>query len=81
MPETSKTMRAEMEANLEQLRALRDAVKRKVHLGKVEAKQRWSELEPRVSAVVDQAEKSTVQVSRAVVDDVIRALEKLRDAI
>ena len=81
MNATSKHMRTEMEANLEQLRTLRDDVRVKLHLAKMDAKDRWRELEPRVTAVLDQAARSTSAVSRQVVTDAIHALEKLRDSI
>jgi hypothetical protein len=81
MKETRDKLRTEMQANLDQLRALRDEVKLRVHLGKMEAKQRWNELEPRVNSLFDQAEKSTAELSRAAVDETIHALEKLRSSI
>lgn len=81
MTETSKQIRTEMEANIEQLRALRDDVRLKAHLAKMDAKERWRELEPRVTGLLDQAAKSTSAVSRQVVTDAIHALEKLRDSI
>ena len=81
MQETSKQMHTEMEANLQQLRALRDEVQVKMHLAKMDAKDRWRDLEPRVTAVIDQAAKSASAVSRQVITDAIHALEKLRDAI
>lgn len=81
MGEIENKVRTEAQATLEQLRRLRDEVRVKVHLGKMDVKQRWRELEPRVNALVDQAEKGTAKVSRAAVDDAIRALEKLRSSI
>lgn len=81
MNETSKQVRTEMEANVEQLRTLRDDVRLKLHLAKMDAKDRWRDLEPRVTAVLDQAARSTSAVSRQVVTDAIHALEKLRDSI
>jgi hypothetical protein len=47
----------------------------------MDARDRWRELEPRVTAVLDQAAKSTSAVSRQVVTDAIHALEKLRNSI
>lgn len=81
MNETSRQMRTEMEANVEQLRALRDDVRLKLHLAKMDAKDRWRELEPRVTAALDQAARSSSAVSRQVVTDAIHALEKLRDSL
>jgi hypothetical protein len=81
MNDTGKQMRTEMEANVEQLCTLRDDVRVKLHLAKMDAKDRWRELEPRITAVLDQAARSTSAVSRQVVTDAIHALEKLRDSI
>ena len=81
MNEISKPMATEMEANVEQLRTLRDDTRVKLHLAKMDAKDRWRELEPRITAVLDQAAKSTSAVSRQVVTDAIHALQKLRDSI
>ena len=81
MTDTGKQARTELAANLERLRALRDDVRLKLHLAKMEAKDRWRELEPRVTAVVNQAAKSTETVSRQVVTDTIKELEKLRDSL
>lgn len=81
MTDISKHVRTEMTANLEQLRALRDEVRLKIHLATMDAKDRWRELEPRVTAVVNQAAKSTETVARQAVTDTIDALEKLRDSL
>ena len=81
MSETRKQLRTEMAAELEQLRTLRDDVRLKMHLAKMDATDRWRELEPRVTAVIDQAGKSASAVSREVVTDAIHALEKLRDSL
>ena len=81
MNKSSNKMRTAMEADLDQLRALRDEIRVKAHLAKMDAKQHWAELEPRVNAVVEQAEGSTSAVSREVVSDAIHSLEKLRDSI
>ena len=75
------TMHTEMAANLERLRALRDDVRLKLHLATMDVKDRWRELEPRVTAVVNQAAKSTAKVSHQAVTDTINALEKLRDSL
>jgi hypothetical protein len=81
MDETSKKLGSELEKNLAQLRALRDEVRLKAHLAKMDVKDRWRELEPRVTAVVEQAAKSASEASRTAVDEAIQALEKLRSSI
>lgn len=68
----------ETNKNLDRLRALRDEIRVKAHLAKMDAKDRWKELEPKVTALVDEADKGTMDLTREVVTDAIRALEKLR---
>ena len=67
--------------NLTQLRALRDEVRVRAHLAKLDVKDRWNELEPRVAAVVEQATKSASEASRTAVTEAIHALEKLRSSL
>ena len=73
--------RKEMNATLDRMRELRDEVRVKAHLGKMEVKQRYAEIEARLNVLEEQAAKNSSAVSRKVVDDAIRALEKLRDSI
>ena len=81
MDQTTKKLGSELEKNVEQLRALRDEVRLKVHLARMDVKDRWHELEPRVSAVVEQAARSASEASRTAVDEAIHALEKLRSSL
>lgn len=81
MDETSKKLGSEFEKNVAQLRALRDEIRLKAHLAKMDVKDRWRELEPRVTAVVEQAAKSASEASRTAVEEAIQALEKLRKSL
>ena len=81
MDETTKKLGSELEKNVERLRALRDEVRLKAHLAKLDVKDRWNELEPRVAAVVEQAAKSASDASRTAVNEAIHALEKLRASL
>ena len=80
MTEIKKTP-TETKKNLDRLRALRDEVRVKMHLAKMEAKDRWRDLEPTVTALVDEADKGATDLTRGVVTDAISALEKLRASI
>jgi hypothetical protein len=80
MAETTKNP-PETNTNLDRLRSLRDELRVKAHLAKMEVKDRWKELEPKVTALVDEADKGTIDLTREVVDDAIHALEKLRAAM
>ena len=81
MEETSNKARTELEQNVERLRALREDVRRNVHLAKQDVKDRWRDLEPNLTSIVDQAAKSASEVSRAAVTEAIKALEKLRASL
>jgi hypothetical protein len=81
MDETSKKLRTELEQSVGQLRELREEARLKMHLAKMDVKDRWRELEPRVTAVVEQAAKSASEVSRTAVTEAINALEKLRASL
>jgi hypothetical protein len=81
MDETAKKIRSELDKNLEQLHALLGEVRLKAHLAKMDVKDRWRELEPRVAAVVEQAAKSASEASHTAVTEAIQALEKLRASL
>jgi hypothetical protein len=81
MDDTGKKVGAELEKNLAQLSALRDEVRVKAHLAKMDVKDRWRELEPRIAAVFEQAGKSASEASHAAVDEAIQALKKLRASL
>ena len=81
MDETTKKVSGELEKNLEKLRTLRDEVRVRAHLAKMDVKDRWRELEPRVTDVVEQAAKSASEASRTAVTEAIEALEKLRKSL
>jgi ferritin-like metal-binding protein YciE len=62
-------MKHELESLLTELQALRDDVRVRIHLGEMEAKQTWNDLEPRI----DRLEK---EMKSAATD----AMQKLADA-
>jgi orotidine-5'-phosphate decarboxylase len=81
MDETTKKVSGELEKSLEKLRTLRDEVRVRAHLAKMDVKDRWHELEPRVADVVEQAAKTASEASRIAVTEAIEALEKLRKSL
>ncbi len=81
MDDAAKKIRAELDKNLKQLQGLAEEVRLKAHLAKMDVKERWRELEPRVTAAVEQAAKSATDASRAAVGEAIQALEKLRSSL
>ena len=46
-----------IETELAQLRALRDEVRIRAHLAKMDAKDKWHELEPKVNEIIGSLEK------------------------
>lgn len=70
--------KAETKTNLDRLRTLRDEIRVKAHLVKMDAKDRWNELDTKVTAWFDEAGQGTLDLTREVVDDAIKGLEKVR---
>jgi hypothetical protein len=77
---TTPDLKAEMKKSLELLRTLRDEVRVQMHLGGLEAKRRWNELEPRLEQV-EQAAREMTEASRAAVGDAVKSLKELRDSL
>jgi hypothetical protein len=73
-------LKAEMMKSLELLRTLRDEVRVQMHLGGLEAKRRWSELEPRLEQV-EQAARDVTEASRVAVGEAVKSLKELRDSL
>jgi hypothetical protein len=73
---TNTDLKTELKKSLELLRALRDEVRLQLHLGGMEARHRWDELEPRLASV-EQAAQEATEASRAAVREAIAALKEL----
>ncbi len=68
-------IQAELKDTLDQLRRLRDELRVQAHLGGMEAKKAWDELEPKIAEADRLAEKASEESLRRAVD----ALRKLKD--
>ncbi|HSQ66062.1 MAG TPA: hypothetical protein VLM85_22725 [Polyangiaceae bacterium] len=68
-------IQTELQKTLDQLRRLRDEVRVQAHLGGMEAKKAWDELEPKLAEADRLAEKASEESLHAAVD----ALRKLKD--
>jgi hypothetical protein len=77
---TTDDIKSEMKKGLELLRTLRDEVRVQLHLGGMEAKRRWDQLEPRLEQV-EQAAKDMTEASRAAVGEAVKSLKELRDSL
>lgn len=75
MGEKSK-FRVEIDKRLDELQALRDEVRLKLHLGGLEAKSMWDKLEPTLHKVEQDAEQAT----EVAASGIQRALADLRES-
>ena len=80
MSDSRAELRAELEKSAATLRTLRDELRVQLHLGKLEAKDEWRRLEPRLESALERAGSEVSEASRAVVKELTDAAEKLRDS-
>ena len=73
--QTTTPIQAELRDTLDQLRRLRDELRVQAHLGGMEAKKAWDELEPKLAEADRLAEKASEESLKAAVD----ALRKLKE--
>ena len=78
MSETSKDLKAELEKSIARLATLRDEVRVRAHLGSLDLKKQWDELEPRIESAIDRATQDVSSASHAVLREVTEALDKLK---
>jgi hypothetical protein len=72
---------AELNKRVEELQALRDDLKVRIHLASMEAKDAWNELLPKLEKAEKLAESAVVETAKVALDDVIGSLKQLRDKI
>ncbi len=75
--QTTQEIRHTLDEGLQLLRRLRDEIRLELHLGGMEAKEQWKQLEPRF----DQAERLSHEVteaSRRAVDKTVEAFKAFR---
>ena len=68
----------------DEIKRISDELEVKVHLGTMEAKERWEKLKPRVKALQDKADPKATQAGERVVEEmhnVGKLLEELRDDV
>jgi hypothetical protein len=70
-------LKAELEKSAAYLRQLQEQVRVQVHLGKLDAVQKWNELEPRIEAALERAGREVSEASHKAVDEAIATLKKL----
>lgn len=69
-----------MKERLEHLRTLRDEIRLDVHLGGMELKQRWQELEPTMRDAERLAGELS-DVAREALDDIVERFRAFRDTV
>ena len=80
MSDTRLELKAELQKSAAALRALRDELRVQIHLGRLEAKDEWRRLEPRLESVLEQAAKDVSEASRTAVKELTDAARKLRES-
>jgi hypothetical protein len=76
MTDPKTDLKAELSKTLDLLRRLRDEARTQVHLGGMDAKDRWNKLEPRIEDALGQAARNVTDATRTVVDDTVSALRE-----
>ena len=74
----------QLKQGLEELRALRDEIRVKVHLAGADVKTTWSKLEPRLADIeheIQREGKDAARAASALVDDLKRAFRDFRDRL
>ena len=70
-------LKDEVEKSAAFLRTLRDQVRVQMHLGKLEAQEKWRDLEPRIEDTLKRASEDVSEASRKAIDEAIATLKKL----
>jgi ElaB/YqjD/DUF883 family membrane-anchored ribosome-binding protein len=68
----------------DEIKRVSDELELKVHLGTMEAKERWAQLKPRVKALQDKADAKATHAGERVVEEmhnVGKLLKELRDDV
>jgi hypothetical protein len=81
MNETSQSLKDQLKKNLDQLVALRDEVRVRVHLAGMELRDEWMRLEPRLADAEQKARADISEASRNALTELIHRLEKLRSRL
>jgi hypothetical protein len=74
-------LKAELAKGLERIEGLVDEIKVRAHLAGMEAKDEWTRLEPKARQQVEAMKGDLSKASRSAVDEMVSALEKLREKL
>lgn len=81
MNQATGDLKAELEKSAQRLRTLRDEIKLKLHLAKLDAKDEWNRLEPKLESVLERAGRDITDATRTAVEDVTQAARKFRESL
>jgi hypothetical protein len=81
MTQSKTDLKSELAKSLELLRTMRDEARVKLHLGGMDAKDRWNRLEPRIEAALGKAANEATEASTAMVDEVAKALREFTSSL
>ena len=80
MSQTTTDLKDELKKGLDHLQTLRDEVRVRLHLARLEVKDEWNKLEPHLFEV-EQAAKEVSESSHRAVSDAVARLKKLRESL
>lgn len=80
MGKAQDELKHQLQRGLDELRRLRDEIRLEIHLGSMEAKEKWEELEPRIRDVETMA-KDISNASRRAVQEVVDSLRRFRESL
>jgi ElaB/YqjD/DUF883 family membrane-anchored ribosome-binding protein len=76
MTEPKTDLKAELAKTMDLLRTLRDETRVMLHLGGMDAKDRWNKLEPRIEDALGKAASDVTDASRTVLDETVKVLRE-----
>jgi hypothetical protein len=81
MSEMGTTLANEIKKHSDQLQALRDEIRVKLHLASMDAKASWRELEPQILEVEKSAKGMATEATRTLLTETVKKLLDLRSKL
>ncbi len=77
---SNDSLRDQVRVSIDQLRALKDEIRLRIHLGGMDARDAWARLEPQFDEAERLARNATVLTGRAI-DQLVAKFRELRDSL
>lgn len=74
-------LKAELDKSAALLQTLRDQVRVQVHLARLDAQEKWREVEPRLEAALQKAALDVSDASQKAIVDATHALERFAESL